>query len=158
MRKLLIVALVAGAALAGAAGCAPSTPSAAPSDSASTPSSTTTTSAPADQTAQVCTAALALEKQDSTQVLSEVQQYLAAVASGNSGNSAQVLADLLKIQQDWVTAYNGYLQQPIKPEVKTALTNFVTFVQSIGTNTNQTVPQLTATYNQLDQALQTACA
>jgi hypothetical protein len=161
MRKLLIVAILAGVALAGAAAC--STPSTTPTSaptSGSAGGSAPTTAAAADQTAAVCSQALALEKSDGAQVLTEVQTYLAAVASGNAGNSAQTLADLEKIQADWVTAFQGFAGQPVKPEVKTALQNFLTFVQGFG-NTASGTPNLTqiqAQYNQLDQALTTACA
>jgi hypothetical protein len=156
MRKLLIVAALAGVTLAGAAACA-STPTVSPTDSASAGSPAPTTAA--DQTQAVCTQALALEKQNGATVLTKVQQYLADVAAGNTGTSAQTLADLLQIQSTWVTAFNGFAAQNVKPEVKTALQNFVTFVQGFGaTGTAPNLAQIQQQYNQLDQALTTACA
>jgi hypothetical protein len=156
MRKLLIVAALAGVALAGAAACA-STPSVSPSGSASSGSGSPATSA--DDTQAVCTQALALEKTNGATVLTKVQQYLADVAAGNTSTSAQTLADLVKIQSDWVTAFNGFAAQNVKPEVKTALQNFVTFVQGFGsTGTAPNLTQIQQQYNQLDQALTAACA
>lgn len=153
MRKLLIVAILASAALGGAAACASGTPAA----SASSPSGGSSASA-ADETKDVCTQAIALEKTDGATVLSKIQGYFASVAAGQNADSTQLLADLAKIQQDWVTAYNTYMTKPIKPEVKTALQNFVTFVQGLSNQSNnQTLPQVTATFNQLDQALTAAC-
>lgn len=152
MRKLLIVAILAGVALTGAAACATNTPAGSVS---SAPGSTT--AAGADQTADVCTQALALEKADGTAVLTKVQAYLQAVASGQAVDGTQVLADLTKIQSDWVTAFTTFSDKPIKPEVKTALQNFITFVQGLNQSSNLTVTQVTSTYNQLDQALATAC-
>jgi hypothetical protein len=160
MRKLLIVAALAGATLVGAAACA-TTPSASPSDSASPPggSAPATTAAAADDTQTVCTQALALEKSNGATVLTKVQQYLADVAAGNTSTSAQTLADLLQIQQSWVSAFNGFAAQNVKPEVKTALQNFVTFVQGFGaTGTAPNLAQIQQQYNQLDQALTAACA
>lgn len=152
MRKLLIVAILAGAALAGAAACATNTPAGSVS---SAPGSTTAVGA--DQTADICTQAVALEKADGTAVLTKVQAYLQAVASGQAVDGTQVLADLTKIQSDWVTAFTTFSSKPIKPEVKTALQNFITFVQGLNQSSNLTVAQVTSTYNQLDQALATAC-
>jgi hypothetical protein len=157
MRKLLIVAALAGVALAGAAACA-STPSVSPSGSASPGSGSPATSTAADDTQAVCTQALALEKTNGATVLTKVQQYLADVAAGNTSTSAQTLADLVKIQSDWVTAFNGFAAQNVKPEVKTALQNFVTFVQGFGnTGAAPNLTQIQQQYNQLDQALTAAC-
>ena len=155
MRKLLIVAALAGVTLAGAAACA-STPTVSPSGSASPGSGSPATSA--DDTQAVCTQALALEKTNGATVLTKVQQYLADVAAGNTSTSAQTLADLVKIQSDWVTAFNGFAAQNVKPEVKTALQNFVTFVQGFGsTGAAPNLTQIQQQYNQLDQALTAAC-
>jgi len=153
MRKLLIMAIVAGVALGGAAACASNTPA----DTVSSPPSSGSTAEPVDQTADVCAQALALEKADGTAVLTKVQSYLAAIASGQAVDSTQVLADLTKIQSDWVTAFTAFAGKPVKPEVKTALQNFITFVQGISQNSNLTVTQVTTQYNQLDAALATAC-
>jgi hypothetical protein len=152
MRKLLIMAILAGVALTGAAACATNTPAGSVS---SAPGSTT--AAAADQTADVCAQALALEKADGTAVLTKVQAYLSAVASGQAVDGTQVLADLTKIQSDWVTAFTAFAGKPVKPEVKTALQNFITFVQGINQNSNLTVADVTSKYNQLDLALATAC-
>jgi hypothetical protein len=152
MRKLLITAIVAGVALGGAAACASNTPAGSVS---SAPGSTT--AAAADQTADVCAQALALEKTDGTAVLTKVQAYLQAIASGQAVDSTQVLADLTKIQSDWVTAFTTFADKPVKPEVKTALQNFITFVQGISQNSNLTVAEVTSKYHDLDQALATAC-
>jgi hypothetical protein len=152
MRKLVIMAIVAGVALGGAAACASNTPA---DTVSSAPGSTT--AAATDETADVCAQALALEKADGTAVLTKVQSYLAAIAQGQAVDSTQVLADLTKIQSDWVTAFTAFAGKQVKPEVETALQNFITFVQGISQNSNLTVPQVTAQYESLDQALATAC-
>ncbi len=151
MRKLLIVTLLASVALGGVAACASGTPT----DSSSSP----TGSSAADQTATVCQQALALEKSKSSEVLAKVQAALASMAAGGSPDLTGIQADLEKIQSDWVTAFQGFASQPVKPEVKTAINNFITYLQAIGQSSNtDSIPQVTAKFAELDQALTAACA
>jgi ABC-type glycerol-3-phosphate transport system substrate-binding protein len=152
MRKLLIVAVLATAALGGAAACASSTPG-------SSPTSTPPASSASDQTKAVCDEAIAFEKQQGSSMVAKVQQALADMAAGKTVDPAQLQADLLKMQQDWTTKFNELSAKPIKPEVKTAITNFVTNLQQIAQSSNAaSMAQAQAKLTELDQALSTACA
>jgi hypothetical protein len=151
MRKVLIAAVLAGVALGGVAACSSGTPS----NGTTTPAASSTTQ---DETKDVCTQAIAMEKQNGAAVIAKIQAAFASIAAGGTVDP-QLQSDLLKIQSDWVTAFNGFAAKPIKPEVKTAITNFVTYVQSfVASGNSQTLPQATAKFNELDQALTAACA
>jgi hypothetical protein len=156
MRKLLIVALLATAALTGAAAC--STPAVSPSSS-STPSSGAGSASAADETKDVCTQAIAEEKQNAATILAKVNTALQAIANNQQPDMTQLGADLMKIQQQWITDFNGLAAKPIKPEVKTAITDFITYLQAINQDSNTAdLTQVTTKFNQLDQALVAACA
>ncbi len=158
MRKLLIVVALAATALGGAVACSSGTPSpGSSSSSAPTGSSSATASGP-DVTAQVCTDAIALEKKDAADVLTKVNAALASLAANQPVDTTQLQADLTKIQSDWVTTFQGYSAENVKPEVRTALNNFVQFVQSISASNTTSLTDATQKFNQLDQALVSACA
>jgi hypothetical protein len=155
MRKLLITAALVAAALGGVAAC--STPAATPTSSSPTASGAAPTTA-ADETKDVCTQAVALEEKDAKDVLAKVQQAIADSAAGKTVDMAQLQTDLTKIQQDWLTAFQGFAARPIKPAVKDAINNFITFLQTLNASSQDTLTTVTTKFNQLDQALVAACA
>ncbi len=145
MRKLLTAAALAALALGGAAACAT-----APPDDAS--------SASADQTADVCTQAIATEQQNSAAALAKVNQATAEIAAGNTANVAQYQADLEKILSDWTAKYNELAAKPIKPEVKAAIGEWQTFLGQIASEADTTTTeQVQATFTELNSKLVTAC-
>jgi hypothetical protein len=159
MRKLMIVGLLAAVALGGVAACKTDGDNGTtPSASASAPSGTTTTASAPDETAAVCAQALALEKGNGSTVLAKIQQALAAAAVGNMTSAQQLQGEVVTLGQQWVIAYQELQAKNIKPAVKTAINNFITFIQSIGTDPTVTLASATAKYAELDQALVAACA
>jgi hypothetical protein len=158
MRKVLITAALVAAALGGVAACG-TTPAASTSSSPSTNGSAApTTAVAADETKDVCTQAIALEQQNGKQVLAKVQQAIADSAAGKTVDFTQLEADLTAIQQSWVTAFQGFSARNIKPGVKIAIDNFITFLQTLNQSSQDTLTTVTTKFNELDQALVAACA
>jgi hypothetical protein len=149
MRKLLITAALAAVALGGAAACTTAPPGGGPSSSATT----------ADQTAAVCTDAIAYEKTQSLASVNKIQEGVNDAAAGNTAGVAQVQADLTKLLGEWTTKFTGLSQQPVKPEVKASLGEWLTFLNQVPAQAQTTtLPQLQAQFNDLDTKLTTACA
>jgi hypothetical protein len=153
MRRLMIVAALAAAGLLGASACADnSTPG------GGTTTSPTSTGAGADETAQVCTEAMAEGAAVATELPAKLTALDQARNSGDLDKLALLQAELyerVKASQDKL---NGWAGRNIKPEVKTALSSAATTLQNLNSMpTTPTQAELQAQLSQVAVAVTVAC-
>ena len=155
MRKLLIVAAMAAAALGSAAACTQGTPA---STTTTTTAAATTTGA--DETAAVCTEALATQSTNSAQALAKVNEAMQAASSGQLDKIPAIKTQIEGIVATWKTKFTELSGKSIKPEVKTVLTDTVTFLDQLAANANNptALGDAQTKLTELSGRLTTACA
>lgn len=130
MRKLMITASLAAVALAGLAACADNSVNPSSSQSANTP---TVTSAPAttaaDQTKQVCTDAAAASSTAAVALQAKFAEVQAA--NGDQMKLLAIATDAAKIATEWSGKLTTLAAKPIDPDVKKALTDGATTIQTM---------------------------
>jgi hypothetical protein len=132
MRKLLMVAALAAAALGGAAACTQGTPT--PTTTTTPP--TTTAASSDDQTVAVCSEAISVETTNSAAALAKVDEAMQAAAAGQLDKLPALKTDIEGIVATWKGKFTELSQKPVKPAVKSALDETVTFLDQLAANAN----------------------
>ncbi len=125
MRKFMIIAAMAAVALGGAAACAQSPASPSPSTSAPT------SAAAADETKSVCTDATSASTTAIATLKQKLTEGTTAFLAGDTAKVAAAQAAAKQTATDWTTKLTALAAKPIKPEVKTLLTNGVSTINTL---------------------------
>jgi hypothetical protein len=158
MRKSLIVAVLAAVALGGAVGCAH--PNEAP-----LPGETRTTTAPAtnatgaDETKAVCTEAISTSASAVATLKAKLAEGTAAAAANDQGKLIAAQLAAKATATEWVNKLNTLAARPIKPQVKTVLTDGIAMINSMmasPANLNPTTAE--GKLNDFTSKLASACA
>jgi hypothetical protein len=148
MRKVLMAAVVVTAALGGTAGCTSSPGAGA--------------AAQADDTASVCSQAIAYERTQTEVAKAAFLQVVGALGAGDPTDAQQSEGDIVGIAKDWQTTFSGLASKNVKPSVKTALNDWVTFLTTTlasasAANSPTAVTTIQGKLATLDTELVTAC-
>lgn len=150
MRKLMMTAAMAAVALGGAAACGTSSP-----EPSGTTQATTTTAA--DQTKEVCAQAISEGTTATAAIKTKVAEAMAAFSAGDQAKVLQITNDIKKTAGDWSTKLNELSNKPIKPEVKAALTDGITKINTLAAATTPPV-DAEAKMTEFATKLAAACA
>lgn len=130
MRKPMIIAALVAVALGGVVACAnkPATPDATP------------TAAQADQTKEVCTSAMSESTTAITTLKAKLIEAQAAFAAGDQTKLVQIQATVKTTATNWTAKLTELSGKPIKPGVKTVLTDGVTTINNLTASIATTSP------------------
>ena len=132
MRKSFIVAVFAAVALGGVVGCAHPNEAPLPGETR-----TPTTAAPAtgaDETKAVCAEATSTSNTAITTLKAKVAEATAAQAANDQGKLIAAQLAAKSTATEWANKLNSLAARPIKPQVKTALTDGATMINSMMAN------------------------
>ncbi len=122
MRKSLIVVVLAAVALGGAVGCAH--PNEAPLPGESRPPTTAATTATgADETKAVCAEATSTSASAVATLKAKVAEATAAQRANDQGKVIAAQLAAKSTATEWANKLNSLAARPIKPQVKTVLTD-----------------------------------
>jgi hypothetical protein len=133
MRKILVAVAFSAVALGGLAACAHPTPP----DGYGPPTTGPATQAPtsaapvADQTVEVCQQAESVSASAVVTIRAKGAAATAALQSGDQVTLVQAVTDLKKAAADWAAQLTVLSGKPIKPAVKTVLTDGVTTINTL---------------------------
>jgi hypothetical protein len=145
MRKVLMAAVLATAALGGTAACT-SAPSAGAAGSS-------------DDTTSVCSQAISYERTQTEVAKNKFLQVVGDLGAGDPTDAKQVETDIVGIAKDWQTKFTDLASKNVKPSVKTALNDWLTFLAGSLTTASSpsSVSAVQARLSTLDSELVTAC-
>jgi hypothetical protein len=161
MRKSMIVAVLAAVAIGGVAGCAHpqnEVPLPGESPTATTPAAATTTATGADETKTVCAEAISVSNSTATTLKSKLAEGQAALAANNQAGALAAAAAAKSAATDWSNKLKSLQSRPIKPAVKTVLSDGVTMIDSLMASTNINPTEAEAKLNDFTTKLAAACA
>ncbi len=161
MRKSMIVAMLAAIALGGAAGCAHpqnEVPLPGVSPTRTTPATTTTTATGADETKTVCAEAISVSNSTATTLKSKLAEGQAALAANNQAGALAAATAAKAAANDWSTKLKSLQSRPIKPAVKTVLSDGITMIDALTASTNINPADAEAKLNDFTSKLAAACA
>ena len=157
MRKSFIVAVFAAVALGGVVGCAHPNEAPLPGETR-----TPTNAAPAtgaDETKAVCAEATNTSNTAITTLKAKVAEATAAQAANDQGKLIAAQLAAKSTATEWVNKLNTLAARPIKPQVKTVLTDGITMINSMMSspaNLNPTTAE--QKLNDFTAKLASACA
>lgn len=158
MRSSLIVAVLAAVALGGTAGCAHPNEAPLPGETR-TPTGNATTATGADETKAVCTEAMSTSATAIATLKAKLAEGTAAAAANDQPKlvAAQIAAKSTATQ--WVNKLETLAARPIKPQVKTVLTDGIAMINSMMASPASLNPTTAeGKLNDFSAKLSTACA
>ena len=157
MRKLIITAAFAALALTGVAACADNSEPG--TSTTTTPAGGSSPSAAGDQTKQVCDEAQSASTTAADALKAKATEL--AAAGSDQAKQLQIGTELATIAGDWSKKLNELSAKPIKPEVKQALTEGVSTINSLSnpmTLQSTSAAQVETQLKALAAKLTAACA
>lgn len=146
MRKTLVPTAVLAIALGGLAACAHPSPPNGPypttagpvhaTSGAPTNPATTGNSGPADQTRDVCADATSTSTAAAATIRSKGAAAQAALLSGNQADAIADVGDLKSAANDWSNKLTQLAARPIKPEVRSVLTDGASKITTLAQSTS----------------------
>jgi hypothetical protein len=159
MRKSLIVAALAAIALGGTVGCAHPNEAPLPGETRTpTTASTGNTSAP-DETKAVCAEATSTSTTAISTLKAKVAEATAAQAAGDQGKLIAAQLAARTTATEWSNKLTSLSARPIKPQVKTVLTDGAKMINDMTANPASLTPaSAEAKLNDFTGKLAGACA
>jgi TolA-binding protein len=152
MRKLVIVAVLAAAALGSSAACASSSPDSSPT------SAPATTAAAADQTKEICAQAIAEGTSAATQFSTQIDQLQQDVVNGDTAKATELETTLRARINDWQAKLQTWSTANVNPQVKSVLTDAAATVKQLNDPNDQTaVNDVKAKFLEIGTKLFAAC-
>jgi hypothetical protein len=160
MRKSPIAAVLVAVALTGAAGCAhPKNEVPLPGES---PTRTTATAAVtttgADETKAVCAEAISASSSAVATLKAKLAEGKAALAANNQPGAIAAATAAKATGKEWSGKLSSLVSRPIKPAVRTVLSDGITMIDSLTASTNVNPTDAESKLNDFTTKLAAACA
>jgi hypothetical protein len=150
MRKLFVLALLAGVTVLGAAACK--------SDSPTAPSATTGAAAAGKDTAAVCAEAKVEFAAWGAQLSGMRDEVVQAIAANDQAKLTQLQLQLATTLATWQAKLSTWQARDVDPDVKAVLTDFSTAITDAASpNGQMSTDQVQAKFTELSGRLATAC-
>ena len=158
MRKSMIMAVFAAAALGGVAGCAHPHEAPLPGESTSQATSPVTTTSSTDETKSVCSEATSTSTSAVTTLKTKLNEGKAALAANNQAGALVAANEARNAAKQWSSKLSSLASRPIKSSVRTVLTDGVTMIDTLAASTNINPTDAESKLNDFTSKLAIACA
>jgi hypothetical protein len=158
MRKSFIVAVSAAIALGGVVGCAHPNEAPLPGETR-LPTTNAAPASGADETKAVCAEATSTSNTAITTLKAKVAEATAAQAANDQGKLIAAQLAAKSTATEWANKLNSLAARPIKPQVKSVLTDGATMINSMMANPGSLNPTTAEQkLNDFTTKLASACA